>query len=238
MGTVTAGDASDKFSAGDLVFVQHSSLWADSVAIPMESAVKLPKLDSEQAACLPTYLTAWGILSCFQRTVQQGDTLIQNNADSAVAQAIVQLGKLQGQFNVISVTDADLKDAALMSGLRDRKARHMVSGITGRPTSLLLRSLAHGGTMVLYEGLHGPAAPPVDMSVSSAIFGDSHLRGFDLAAWSRTNPSEARQAVISIAELLSKKAISLDPVVFPVSQYLQAFAQAEGSASRPVVLTF
>eukprot|EP01039_Chlorochromonas_danica_P002901 gene2900-3167_t len=237
VGVVTSSKTS-AIAAGDSVFVLHEAVWADSIAVPKTSVFKLPKLTTEQAAVFPTYLTAWGILSKFT-TIKHGDTILQNNGGSAIADAIEQIGKARG-FNVLSVKNADLADPTVVAGLREKsKTKYVVSGVPGKTTGAVLKALSYGGTLVVYEGLYQPISriAGIDIPVSSAIFSSSHIVGFDLATWTRQSTAQVQQAITTISALLETKALSVPAESFPVEKYEKAFTSAEHSA-KATVLTF
>eukprot|EP01031_Cornospumella_fuschlensis_P030343 gene30343-36664_t len=214
-------------TTGAPVFVAGVPCWADTVAAPAERVFRLSKLKPEEAACLPTYLTAWRALHV--ASVKAGDTILQHQTDSPVCHAIAQLGKALG-ITVVSLTTSELAEAQAAGKLREKyKSTCAVSGVTGRPISTLLRSLAPKGALVYYEGVNEPLSEvsSMDVPVSAAIFQDTKIFGVSWLNWVMTHPADVQKAIDRISDLLEKNSLSLKPTVFDTNEYLKAFEAAQ-----------
>jgi NADPH:quinone reductase-like Zn-dependent oxidoreductase len=101
-----------------------------------------------------------------------------------------------------------------------------------------VKMLAHGGALVAYNGSPESLAKsaPLDLPTSSFIFNNVSTHGFDLSAWSKTNPEELSKAVGSVLQLVSEKKISLTPIkIYPQAKYLDAISDMEKSGNSGVL---
>ena len=94
----SVGAGVTEFTAGDVVMpVSASGLWQEFLTVPADQCVKLPaEIDLAQAAMLRVNpATAWLMLTKFL-TLEPGDWVVQNAANSAVGISVMQLARTQG----------------------------------------------------------------------------------------------------------------------------------------------
>uniref|UniRef100_A0AAV1URT3 enoyl-[acyl-carrier-protein] reductase n=1 Tax=Peronospora matthiolae TaxID=2874970 RepID=A0AAV1URT3_9STRA len=166
--------------------------------------------------------TAYRMLADFT-TLSEGDVVIQNGANSAVGQAVIQLAALRGitTINIIRddgdydetvqhlknlgatiVCTADYMGSAKFKELiSDLPAPKLALNCVGGQTSLeMAKVLANKGVHVTYGGMSKRA---VSVSTSALIFRDITLKGFWLTQWTKDSTVEERAAMLSeLADLV------------------------------------
>lgn len=209
---VTVGDGVSHLSPGQTVLLPTGSgTWATHLVADAKRFVPLPSgADAQQLSMLTVNpATASLMLSEFV-TLQPGDWVIQNVANSGVGGYLTQLARLRGlrTVNIVrreaaaAAVKADGGDVVLVDG-DDLAARvkDAVSGapirlgidaVGGKATNRLAMCVAEGGTVINYGLMSGE---PCVVSPQSFVFNDLTLRGFWLAKWFRTAPREAQQAL-------------------------------------------
>jgi len=150
--------------------------------------------------------TALRMLKDFVPDLKEGDIVIQNGANSAVGQAVIQIAKSLGLVSVNVVRDRDdidkLKQYLIDMGanyvwteseLRSAKdfqnktlpkARLALNCVGGTSSAEISKCLEHKGVHVTYGGM---SLKPVMASTSSLIFKDITYRGFWLSKWIEKN---------------------------------------------------
>jgi len=214
-GVVTAVPSGESgFAVNDKVFVVGSGLWTDEVVVSQSGVSTVGSaLSAGEIAMLPGFASAWGILHNYT-TLSAGDVVVQSTGACAVGAAITQLGQALG-LKVISLADADLADpAALKTKLKQTgEIKLTVSGQSGKHLSTMQNATAANGALVTYNGvfetLHSSAA--VQSPVSSMIFNNVKVCGFDLHAWTKHDPAHYKQSVASLLSLIESKKVSLKP---------------------------
>lgn len=204
--------------------------------------------------------TAYRMLKDFV-PVRSGDTVIQNGANSAVGQAVIQIAAAFG-INTINVVRNrpnidELKDYLTRLGatvvvteeeLRKSKTvkalpspRLALNCVSGRSGTEILRQLEHGGVMVTYGGM---SRQPVIGPVGSLIFNDLTLRGFWMTQWNKEHFSDPqRQQMLDDLFQLAKggKLKPPDHTLVPFADYIVALQNAmpkEGMLGKKQILLF
>ena len=194
--------------------------WATHLVADAKRLIPLPSgADPKQLAMLTVNPpTAFLMLRDFV-TLEAGDWVIQNAANSAVGGYLNQLAKLRG-YRTVSVVRRDSAvagvkaeggDVVLVDGpdLPKRvaeatglvKIRLGIDAVGGTATGRLASCLAEGATLVNYGRMSGEACviPP-----ASFVFRDLTLRGFWLALWFRKASPEDQRAVFGeVAQLIA-----------------------------------
>lgn len=193
IGSVTADNGSHSFSVGDLVYIAHPGVWSTRVSVPATALFKLPSIPADRAYFLPAFLSAWGILSLCQ-SLQKGTNVVQLSSDKLIGQAIELVGRTKG-CTVITLGDSDITSAARLKELP--KVPYVISGTPGNQMRSLLRVLGSHGTAIYYDGSiqNDLNARGIEIPVSSAIFQDQKVVGFDLLSWTLANRSEVESAI-------------------------------------------
>jgi len=159
--------------------------------------------------------TAYRLINDFV-PLKAGDVIIQNAANGAVGQAVIQIAKHKGirTINIIRyrpyyeeiakrlqelggtiVASHDYfkrgEMKALISDLP--KPKLALNGVGGESATELARFLAPGGTLVTYGAM---SKKPVTIPNRSLIFNDIHVRGFWLTKWNEEHTVEERLKTI------------------------------------------
>lgn len=197
------GEGVSGLSVGDIVSPMILNCWVERVTMKASLVMKLPAdIDLRQAAMLKgNPATAEALLSD-QVTLQPGDWLMQNAANSAVGTFLVKLAKQRG-INTLNVVRRDsavegVKAAGgtvvLADALEDARAfrrqvqeatggapvRLAIDAIGGAATGVMANALAEGGTVVNYGLLSGEQCR---IDAQHLIFRKITLKGFWLIHW-------------------------------------------------------
>ncbi|KAH8093752.1 NAD-binding protein [Cristinia sonorae] len=217
---VTAvGSGVHEYKKGDRVVLtaQQSGTWASARTIPAQFVTKVPEEFSDVNAATVTVnpSTAYNMLHTFVK-LEAGEWIVQNGANSAVGQAVIQIAKRRGwkTFNFVrNRPDVDLLKARLYSlgadvvmtyedladkTLRDQVKTHtgnkpirlLLNGVGGKIIPRLVGLLGSGANVVTYGGM---SKEPIPVATSSLIFKDIQYRGFWQTRWYKENTLEARQ---------------------------------------------
>jgi len=209
-----------------------SKLWTDYVTVT-ESDTLLAKIPSSippnEAALIPSYLSAWAILS--ETPLPAGSLVLQTHGGSALGSALAEVGKAL-QLNVVSLSDEDL---ASTSSEYKGKAQLLVTPYSGKKQLALIKLGAKDSTLVVYNGPIIPVTEVEDLKISltSTIFNGISIRGFDFTTWATSDKERFAAGVTIITELLSAKKLSSKAKLFPQAEYLKAIeaVQATGVAA-------
>ncbi len=186
--------------------------------------------------------TASILLSDFT-SLQAGDFVIQNAANSGVGGYIVQLAKLRGFRTVnivrresavdgvrqyggdVVVVDGDDLEGRVKAATGGAAIRLGIDAIGGKATDRLASCLGDGGVVVNYGGMSGEACL---LSPRNLVFRDVTLKGFWLAKWFR-NATPAQQMAVfgELAQhITTGKLQARIHATFPVSRIKEAVAAA------------
>lgn len=175
--------------------------WVSHTVAKAATLMPLPdEGDALQLAMLTVNPPTASLLLSEFVTLDAGDWVIQNAANSAVGEYVIQLAKARGLHTVNVVRREDMVpvlealggDVVLVDG-PDLAARvaHATGGATirlgldavgGSATDRLAQSLAVGGTVVNYGAMSGE---PCKVAPGTFVFRNITLRGFWLAFWFR-----------------------------------------------------
>ncbi|KAL3151654.1 hypothetical protein ABBQ38_012642 [Trebouxia sp. C0009 RCD-2024] len=189
-------------------------------------------------------------------TLEKGDIVVQNGANSAVGQLVIQLAKAKGIHTVnvvrdrpdmeevehylkslgadVVTTDDNLKAALASAGLPRPKLG--LNCVGGASSTAVAKSLAHGATIVTYGGM---SMKPVTIPTSLLIFKDLTCKGFWLSGGAKGNDHASKKAVLNkLVPLLRQNALStrLNPISF--RRYKEAFEGPKTQSGEKYLLTF
>lgn len=242
---VAVGEGVSHLAVGQTVLLPAGSgTWASHLVADARRLVPLPSgADPQQMAMLTVNpATASLMLSEFV-TLQPGDWVIQNVANSGVGGYLTQLARLRGlrTVNIVrregaaAAVKADGGDVVLVDGddLAER-VKDAVSGapirlgidaVGGKATNRLASCVAEGGTVVNYGLMSGE---PCVVSPQSFVFNDLTLRGFWLAKWFRVASREAQQGLYGeLTKLLATGQLKARiHATYPVERIREAVAAA------------
>ena len=194
--------------------------------------------------------TAYRMLHDFV-SLQPGEWIIQNAANSGVGRAVIQIARQRGWRTVNVVRHRELieelraegadvvvtdetplsKQIAKLTG--GAPVRLGLNAVGGESALNLSRALGAGGVLVTYGGM---SKQPFTVGAGPLIFKDLQYRGFWVSRWFREAPRERALAMIGeIAELVRAGQLEV-PVArqFPLSQARSAIelAMAGGRAGK------
>jgi len=230
--SVASGETA--FAVNDPVLVLASGVWTDSFTVDKSSVIKIPKMPADAAASLPVAISAYTMLTNYT-SLSSGDTVVQTNGGTAMGLAVSAICKSMG-VKVVSASAADLADKAFVK--KTTGAKLAITTLQGRASTSLVKMLADGSTLVAYNAPPLPLAvcAPLDLSTSSLIFNNISTQGFDLSAWSKSNPEEVSKAVAAVVQLVAEKKISLAPSkTYSQNQFLEAISDMESSGNSAVL---
>ncbi|KAB0792978.1 hypothetical protein PPYR_12601 [Photinus pyralis] len=207
------------FAVGDRIVPLKPGMgtWRTHAALSHNFVYKVPKnLGIVEAATLTVNpCTAYRMLRDFT-SLKPGDCVIQNGANSACGQYVIQICRVWGLSTVNIVRDRENVDE-LKRSLLDLGGTHVVTESELRKTNLfkskecpwpklglncvggqsaleLMRNLAPGGTMVTYGGM---SKEPVTVPTSALIFKDIKAVGFWMTRWTNEHfDSEDRSEML------------------------------------------
>lgn len=188
-------------------------------------------------------------------SLEPGEWVVQNAANSAVGGYLIQLAKRRGLRTVnvvrregaVAEVQAMGGDVVLVDGpdLKHRvaeatgkaKIRLAIDAVGGRSTDHLAQSVAIGGTVVNYGAMSGI---PCTISPGSFVFRDVTLRGFWLVFWFRNStPERQRELFTELATLVATGDLSARvQATYKVEQIKEAIAAAAaGERDGKIILT-
>ncbi|KAJ3645442.1 hypothetical protein Zmor_023098 [Zophobas morio] len=206
---VSVGSGVTDFQQGDRVVPLVSALgtWRTHCILPKNNLLKVPKkLGLVEAATLSVNpCTAYRMLRDFV-DLKPGDTVIQNGANSACGQNVIQICRAWGlrSVNVIRdragvnelrcflkdlgathvLTEEELRKTQIFKNGELDKPKLALNCVGGQNALEVMRHLQKGGTMVTYGGM---SREPVTAPTSALIFKDVRIRGFWMTEWSKQN---------------------------------------------------
>ena len=195
--------------------------WTTHLLVDARRLVPLPNEADPQQLAMMTVNPPTALLMLREFvTLQPGDWVIQNAANSAVGAYLIQIAKLRGLRTINVVRRESAIEAVKESGgehvlvdgdkLAKRAAeitggapiRLGIDAVGGESTDRLANALAERAVLVNYGAMSGE---PCQVSPASFVFRDIALRGFWLSRWYKEATPEARTAVFTeIATLIAR----------------------------------
>uniref|UniRef100_A0A1B6DLD6 Enoyl-[acyl-carrier-protein] reductase, mitochondrial n=1 Tax=Clastoptera arizonana TaxID=38151 RepID=A0A1B6DLD6_9HEMI len=210
---VAVGPNVKHLNAGDKVIpnVEAAGTWRSHALYKEEHLLKVPNdIDIiSLSGIMVNPSTAYRMLKDFVN-LKPGDAIIQNGANSAAGQNIIQLCKAWNisTLNIVRnrpnindlkmylenlgathvITEEELRTSNVGKTL---KAKLALNCVGGKNALNVLRLLDHGGTMVTYGGM---SRDPVTIPTSSLIFKDIKVKGFWMTRWHGENRNSSKQS--------------------------------------------
>lgn len=199
------GSAVKSLKPGDVIVPLSSGLgtWRSHAVYKEDEVMKVPEgVPLPEAATVTVNpCTAYRMLKDFVK-LKAGDTVIQNGANSACGQNVIQICKALGVNSVGIIRDRP-ESEKLVSYLKSLGASEILTEEQCRATKLfktnqlpkpklalncvggknaleMSKHLDHAGIMVTYGGM---SREPVLVPTSSLIFKDIQFRGFWMTRW-------------------------------------------------------
>ncbi|KAI9033918.1 hypothetical protein CLU79DRAFT_19253 [Phycomyces nitens] len=231
---VAVGDAVNGLKKGDRVIMTKNGhgTWRTFAAGPPEDFQVVPNATSvsliQQATIAVNPCTAYRMLKDFIPP-QQGDYVIQNGANSAVGQAVIQIAKAWGlkTINVVRnrpdieelrqeltalgathvITDDQLGSFETKSQVKSWVGKNRLllglNCVGGKSATEMARFLGPNGKLVTYGAM---ARAPLTLPASMLIFKNISFYGFWVSKWTETHPKEEREKMLGdLVELMAAK---------------------------------
>ncbi len=240
------GEGVTTLRIGDRVRMpEDSGVWREALVAKVSDLMRVPAdLPAEQIAmAFINPPTAWLLLHEFA-DLKPGDWIIQNAANSAVGECVIQLAKALGlrtanlvrspekhEANLralgadIVVADDDKALKAVLAQTGGAAPRLALNSIGGMSAITLTRALGNNGQLVTFGGMTGDA---IRFPTREFIFKNVALRGFWMDRGARSATPAALRAVYDAvyARLRDGSLRMAVDSVYPVSQYAEALARA------------
>ncbi|XP_018563468.1 enoyl-[acyl-carrier-protein] reductase, mitochondrial-like [Anoplophora glabripennis] len=195
------------FEEGDHVVPLTSNLgtWRTHLTLSEENLLKVPKkLGLVEAATLTVNpCTAYRMLKDFTN-LKPGDTVIQNGANSACGQNVIQICRSWGvrTVNIVRgrpeieelrqflkqlgatyvLTEEEIRSTEIFKTGKLEKPKLALNCVGGKSALEIMRLLQNGSPIVTYGGM---SREPVTVPTSALIFKDIQVRGFWMTRWSK-----------------------------------------------------
>ena len=240
------GAGGSTLHAGDRVRMpEDAGVWRDQIVTPAADLIKIPA-DIDAQLIAQSFInppTAWLLLREFA-DLKKGDWVIQNAANSAVGECVIQLARALGlrTANLVrspekhetrlralgaDIVVADDANAfkTILAQLNGAAPRLALNSIGGMSAITLARALGENGQLVTFGGMTGEA---VRFPTREFIFKNIAMRGFWMDRWARTSGTPALQTVLNaIFERLRDGTLKLAvDSVHPLARYQDALARA------------
>lgn len=207
----------------------QSGTWSSAKNVAMSDVLKVPKqgLSEAQAATITVNPpTAYNMLHDFAQLVE-GDWIVQNGANSAVGQAVIQIAAAKGYKTINFIRDRD--DVGLLKQhLKSLGATHVVTYdelaekslrakvktwtggkdirlglncVSGKTTTLMARLLGNNAHLVSYGAM---SKEPLSLPTSLFIFKNLTCHGFWQTRWYSDKSSEQRQELLETLTALMR----------------------------------
>ncbi len=232
--------------AGDAVLLpQGFGTWREAGNARVEDLVKIGSdVPPEQAAMLRINpATALVMLREFV-TLQPGEWIVQNAANSAVGRCVIRLARHFGWRTVNVVRRAELVDelkasgadivlveggeipAEIKSATGGAPIRLALNAVGGDSATRIAGALAPGGTIATYGAM---ARQPLKIPNGQLIFQDIAWRGFWISRWFQRVGESAAAALLTELASLASQGVIATPIeaVYPLEKIADALAHAQ-----------
>uniref|UniRef100_A0ABQ0KXM0 enoyl-[acyl-carrier-protein] reductase n=1 Tax=Mycena chlorophos TaxID=658473 RepID=A0ABQ0KXM0_MYCCL len=217
-------------NVGDWVIMTkpQSGTWASARQLRLDDVLKIPREAGEVHAATITVNppTAWNMLNNFVH-LNEGDFVVQNGANSAVGQAVIQIAAARGlktlnfvrnrpdfpdlasKLKALGATEVltydDLTDRALVKTIMQdwtagKGIRLGLNCVGGKDTTNMMRLLGEDAFLVSYGAM---SREPLTLPTSPFIFSNLTCTGYWQARWSKTHSREDKESLMkSLVDLI------------------------------------
>ncbi len=255
---VELGSAVRNLAVGTQVILPHGlGTWREACAVAAEKLISVPaRIEPIQAAMLKINpVTAWRMLHDFV-SLQPGDWLIQNAANSAAGRCTIQIARELGYKSVNIVRRAELieelrtegGDVVLLDGesVRDEVAvatqgapiRLALNAVGGENALRMAKTLAPEATMVTYGAM---SLKPLLIPNGLFIFKNLRFTGFWVNKWYDGATPEQRAETFAPLFEMAERGLLRTKVekTYPLSEATAAVARAsQGKRGGKIVFRF
>lgn len=253
---VSAGAGVGAPRPGERVMLLGRTNWAEQVKVPAEQAIVIPDdLDVLQAAQIKANPPSAQLMLDDYVTLEPGDWVIQNAANSAVGRHVIRLAARRGvkTVNVVRresaiqalqeigadlvLVDGDDLGERVRAKIGEANLPLAIDAAGGHSCLHLADCLSDGGTVVNYGYLSGD---PCMLTSAHAIVHGITLQGFWLVKRLFSKPRETIEATYAEIAELFKQGVLIAPVeaTYTLAELEQALRHAEqGNRDGKIVLT-
>ncbi|THH19263.1 hypothetical protein EW146_g1886 [Bondarzewia mesenterica] len=227
------GEGVDDFQLGDWVVLtkQQAGTWNTATNAHVSEVVRIPRkgnlTEVDAATITVNHPTAYNMLKDFV-DLSPGDWVIQNGANSAVGQSVIQIAKSRGIHTInavrnrenIDVLRRELMDlgatqVVTYDELKDKSARSKVKKwtrgkdirlglncVSGEPATIMARFLGQDAHLVSYGAM---SRQPLSLPTSLFIFKNLICHGFWQSRWYKERSrSEREKLVETLVDLMNE----------------------------------
>lgn len=255
-GVVTeVGKNVSNLTIGELVIPPHHlGTWREAFAVKASELVAVPReIDVVQAAMLKINpLTAWRLLHGYVE-LKRGDWVMQNAANSAAGEAVVQIARELGIKTVNVVRRAEVVEELRALGgdvvlVESEKLREEVreqtggaqislglNAVGGESALRLMNCLAASGTLVTYGAM---SLQPLKIPNGLLIFKDLRFRGIWINKWyDNALPAERTAAFDPIFAMAKRGSLKIKvQKSYRLGEFREAIAEAAESKRRGKII--
>lgn len=218
--------------------------WCEAYTAPAKDLVVVPPgTDLQQASmCTSGVPTAWLMLEKFV-SLNRGDWVLQNAANSAVGEAVIQIARVRLLKSINIVRRPEVKEKLLALGAtvvltEEELAQtdmHDVTGgagvklglnaVGGRSAHRLAKAMGEHGTVVTYGAM---SREPLAIGNAQLIFRDLAFRGFWITGWYRQASEKDISSMFSqVLPLVRQGRVKLSvEKSYPLAEAAAAIARA------------
>ncbi len=224
---------------GDQVILHnHIGAWSEQVCVAREHVIPIrPSIDPQQAAMLRVNpSTAWRLLTGY-RSLESGDSIIQNAANSGVGLAVIQLAKILGIQTLNVVRRESAMDVCRTAGAKhlflderglkvDAEPILAFNAVGGDSALRLMELLAPEGIHITYGAM---ARQALKVPNRFLIFKQIQLHGLWVTKWMNALSMAERQSLFDrLASFVREGKLAL-PVerVYPLDQVAAGVTHAQ-----------
>lgn len=231
---------------GDRVILVNTerSAWRKRFVWKAQGLVPLPEGDQVQLALLAANPPSALLMLEKFTSLNRGDWVLQNAANSSVGTSLIQIAAAQGLRTVNIVrresvipklkslgADVVLVDGPDLTQRINKATKHApirlgIDAIAGEATGHIAACLTDSGTVINYGLLSGK---PCMIDSADVLFRNISLKGFWYASWLSRAPSTAIASVFDRLVSMHQSGLLNVPVeaVYPVERLNEALAHAE-----------
>lgn len=250
---VELGSEVRDLSIGQLVLPpREQGLWRTELIVPATALETVPAgLTAEQAAVSRVNPpTAWCLLHEFA-TLQPGDWIVQNAANSAVGRSVIRIAAALGLRSINLVRRAELKAELQADGgdlvftmeelpewlaaNRETRARLAFNAVGGESALAVANLLQPGGIHITYGAM---ARQPLKIPNGLLIFNDLTFRGFWLTPWLvRVQQERVTLMKTALAQLWRSGVLRTDiERIYPIAEHQAALIHANHEGRRGKIM--
>lgn len=255
---VATGSAVRELKTGTLVLPPNSfGSWREAGVVAADKLIVVPEgISPEQAAMLKVNPpTAWRMLHDVV-TLNPGNWVLQNAANSGVGVAVIQIAKTLGlrTLNVVRrpelidelkdigadvvVCDSDELPKQIAGFTGGAKIMLALNAVGGESALHLANSLGRGGTIVTYGAM---SRQPLRIPNGLLIFKDLRWRGFWVTQWYQQATKAERDEMFAHLFPLAERGILKTKIekAYPIQEVKQAIGHAQqGGRAGKILFEF